>query len=120
MNNDYKPMLPNNKIKILKSKRKEYKNDESLNELFSNINKHRFQNWLNSPLKEKEIYLSFGRYKRRGYYIYNTNNEIVTKKHYITRFCNDMKKILEENKYTINNYKQFRDDVASFIYRFSK
>ena len=120
MNNNYKPLIPNKTIKFIKKEKKTYTDDKKIGELFRNIREDKYQSWLNSPLQEKNVYLSFGKYKNKGSYIYNDDDNIVTKKDYINRFIYNLEKNIDKNGYTINNDKLFRDTIASYIYRLSK
>ena len=117
MNNNYKPMLPNNPIKIMEKKETKCTHNElKISELYKNIKNNKFKSWLNSPLQNKEISL-MGKY--RGTYIYD-NDTIVKKKQFIYKFLDDITVLLKKNGYEIDNNKQFRDEIASFVYRQSK
>tara|TARA_Y100001970_G_C14166827_1_gene821786 strand:+ start:640 stop:993 length:354 start_codon:yes stop_codon:yes gene_type:complete len=117
MNNNYKPMLPNNPIKFMKKKNTTYTpNEYKINELYKNIRNNKFKSWMNSPLQNKEISLR-GKYK--GSYIYD-NDKVIKKKNLVYQFLEDIKMLLNKNGYEIDNNKQFRDEIASFIYRQSK
>ena len=120
MNNNYIPLLPNNHIKFIKKEEKKenkYTNNElKIFELYKNIRNNKFKSWLNSPLKNKEV-SSTGKYK--GTYIYD-NDSIVTKQQFVNKFLHDIVVLLDKNFYTIDNNKQFRDEIASFIYKQSK
>ena len=118
MDNTYKPLLPNHKIKTFRVKSDDkYFEDNRIYEIFSNIRKNNFQSWLNSPLKQK--YLNNNR-KWKGKYMYNNNNELIIVKSYINEFINSLVDLLKKNGHSINNYKLFRDTVASYIYKLSK
>ena len=114
---DYKPLLPDKKIKTFRVS-DDSKSDQELriHELFSNLKKRRFYNWIESPLKSKEIN-NVGKYK--GVYIYDTCDNVVLKKEYIQEFIEDLTKIIEDCGYQINNNKLFRDTIASYIYKLS-
>ena len=117
MNNNYKPMFPNNPIKLIKKKDITYtENESNICKLFENIRNNKFKLWLNSPLKSKEI---THRNKYKGSYIYE-NDHVIKKRHFVNQFIEDVELLLKKNGYSINNNKQFRDEIASFIYRQSK
>lgn len=114
---NYKPLLPNNPIKFIKKEEKKYTNNElKILELYKNIRNNKFKSWLNSPLKRKEI-TSTGKYK--GSYIYD-NDSLIEKRHFINKFIENVELLLNKNGYQIDNNKQFRDEISSFIYRQSK
>ena len=51
MNNNYKPLLPNNPIKFIKKEKTKHTHNElKINELYKNIRNIKFKSWLNSPL----------------------------------------------------------------------
>ena len=117
MNNNYKPMLPNNPIKFIKKKDSTYtENETNICKLFDSIRNNKFKSWLNSPLKSKEV-TSRGKYK--GSYIYE-NDYVINKRDFVNQFIEDIQSLLKKNGYSIDNNKQFRDEIASFIYRQSK
>tara|TARA_B100000795_G_C22457911_1_gene308132 strand:- start:18 stop:368 length:351 start_codon:yes stop_codon:yes gene_type:complete len=116
MNNNYKPMIPNNPIKFIKREEKEEKEDYINSELHEKIINNNFKLWLESPLQNKEISFN-GKY--RGADIYD-NCLIVQKKQFINKFLHDIEELIVTNGYEINNNKQFRNEIASFIYKLSK
>lgn len=116
MNNTYKPLLPNHKIKTFRVNTDDKNNqEESIYKLFSNIKTNNFQTWLNSPLKEK--YMN-NNGKWAGKYMYN-NDSVITVKSYINEFIKNFIELLEKNNHSINNNKLFRDTIASYIYKLS-
>jgi len=68
----------------------------------------------------------------KNYYTYSNNNKkiekericlngyIFKKKDYIDNFMNDIEDLILSNGFVINNDKEFRDEMASFVYRYSK
>ena len=118
MDNTYKPIFPNKKIKTVKltDDTNSYQEDK-IYELFSSLEKNRFKNWINSPLKEK-VLNNRGSYT--GKYTYDVCDNVVLKKNYVLEFINNLVKFCESYGYKINNNKQFRDTVASYIYKLSK
>ena len=123
-NNNYKPLLPNHKLKFFKSSQKfesdNYKTNTNKSfSIFENNEKNNFQTWLNSPLQEKVPTLLHRQIKYRKRYIYDKNDNLVTKRKYVSSFINQFEELLEKNKYQINNKKEFRDTISSFIYKLS-
>jgi|TARA_B100002019_G_scaffold276071_1_gene274552 hypothetical protein len=49
-----------------------------------------------------------------------TDGEYYTHKHFIIDFYNDLITVLHNNKFNIENEKEFKRDIAIFIYRLSK
>ncbi len=117
--NNYKLMLPNKKIAFIK-KKDDYKPDPKITDLFYTLEKNKFNRWLNSPLEEKDVLFFNNRLHNKGSYIYDDNNEIVQKNRFVTHFIDDLKIILTNQGYVINNNKVFRDDITNFIYNNSK
>ena len=87
-----------------------------MSELFSNLKENKFQNWIHSPLKGKELN-HIGKYK--GTYIYDTSENTVLKKAYVQKFIENLIKFIESFGYEINKNKLFRDTIASYIYKLS-
>jgi len=117
MDNTYKPLLPNHKIKTFRVNTEDkYGEGERMYKLFSDIEKGKFQIWLNSPLKEKYIN---NRGKWSGKNMYNNNDDVIPVKSYVNEFITLLTGLLEKNGHTINNNKLFRDTVASYIYKVS-
>ena len=118
MDNTYKPIFPNKKIKTMKlSDDKNSYQEDRIYELFSSLEKNRFKGWINSPLKEK-VFNDRGVYK--GKYMYDNCDNVIIKKTYVVEFINKLVKFCESYGFKINNNKQFRDTVASYIYKLSK
>ena len=121
--NTYKPMFKN-PIKLIQHKNEKpdkyfeekQKNIYNLFSKLQNNDSNDFNNWMNSPLHKKNPYITSNQVKYKRSLIFN-NNEIVTKKMYIEHFISLIEKKLTDNNYTINNNKQFRDTIASFVYR---
>ena len=63
MNNNYKPLIPNSKIKTFKSKIKDSPGDSAISELQDSIRNTRFHSWLDSPLHEKDHMVQFNQIK---------------------------------------------------------
>ena len=66
-----------------------------------------FQRWLEEPVCDYEK--EWCRY-----------GDVFTHKQYISEYCNDLLDKLSKNNYTISNEKQFKNEIATFIYRLSK
>tara|TARA_B110000444_G_scaffold240461_1_gene255822 strand:+ start:275 stop:544 length:270 start_codon:yes stop_codon:yes gene_type:complete len=85
---------------------------------YENNNK-KFISWLEEPLERK-------------YYTYSNNNKkiekkriclngyIFKKKDYVDNFINDIEDLILSNGFIINKDKEFRDEMASFVYKYSK
>ena len=117
MNNNYIPLVPGKSIKLIKKEdKKPQPEDIKMKKLFESLQNNRFQSWLDSPLKLKTISKN-GKY--RGTYFYDDEGDVVSKKIFVTNFIVRLKNIIEENGYSINNNKLFRDTVASYIYKLS-
>lgn len=117
MDNTYKPLLPNNKIKTFRINTDDNNCQEKrIHKLFSDIKNNKFQIWLNSPLKERYINNNG---KWSGKYMYNNNNDVISVKSYVNEFIKNLTALLSENDHSINNNKLFRDTVASYIYKLS-
>jgi hypothetical protein len=68
----------------------------------------------------------------RKYYTYSNNNKkmeknniclngyIFKKKDYIDNFINEIEDLILSNDFIINNDKEFRDEMASFVYKYSQ
>ena len=120
MNNNYKPLIPNSKIKTFKSKIKDSPGDSAISELQDSIRNTRFHSWLDSPLHEKDHMVQFNQIKYIKKRMYTEDGEEITKKIYVSEFINNLTGILNKYGYSINNNKQFRNTIASFIYRNSR
>jgi hypothetical protein len=122
--NNYKPLLPNHKLKFFDSSKK-YESDKyktNTNKSFSIFNNNKeinFENWLNSPLHEKVPTLLHKQIKYRKRNIYDNNDNLITKRKYVSSFINQFEELLEKNNYKINNKKEFRDTISTFIYKLS-
>lgn len=120
MNNNYKPLVPHSKIKFFKSSTKNNLENTAITNIQYNINNQRFNSWLESPLYEKDHIIQFNKIKYIKKRIYNEDGEEVKKKIYVKQFINTLTGILNKNGYAINNNKQFRNTIASFIYKNSR
>lgn len=120
MDNNYKPLLPHSKIKTFKSKIKPSPTDSTISEIQYNIRNTRFHSWLESPLHEKDYIVQFNQIKYIKKRIYTDDGEEIKKKKYVSEFINNLTSILNNHGYSINNNKQFRNTIASFIYKNSK
>ena len=117
MENNYKPLLPNKKIKTFRvSDDTNSHNERRIYELFSNLKQQRFQLWINSPLKSRTLN---DRGKYVGKYIYNDLDNVILKGAYIEEFIENIIRMMESYGYSINNNKLFRDTIASYIYKLS-
>ena len=66
-----------------------------------------FQQWLEEPVcNYTEQCTKFGK--------------IYTHKNYISDYCKELLTIIYKNNYTITDEKQFKNEIATFIYRLSK
>ena len=119
MENKYKPLLPDKKIKTFRVSDDNSNTERELriHELFSNLKQQRFRSWIESPLKYR-VMNDRGNYK--GKYIYNNCDNIVLKKDYLHEFIENLTQMLQSYGYQINNNKLFRDTIASYIYKLSK
>ena len=115
----YKPIFPNKTIKTFTKKKEDKYSDKEyrIQKLFDSIRINKFNSWIESPLKNKEM-SNRGKYK--GTYIYDDEDNIVLKKQFLSKFLHDLNLLLHKNGYSINNNKLFRDEVATFIYKLSK
>ncbi len=120
MDNNYKPLIPNSKIKTFKSKMKDNPGDSIISELQYSIRNSKFHSWLDSPLHEKDHIVQFNQIKYKKKRMYTDDGEEITKKIYVSEFINNLTGILNKHGYSINNNKQFRNTIASFIYKNSK
>lgn len=66
-----------------------------------------FQQWLDEPVCDYEK--PWTRY-----------GDFFTHKHFIIDYCHDLLDIISKNNYSIKNEKQFKNEIATFIYRLSK
>lgn len=48
------------------------------------------------------------------------NGYILKKKNYVDIFINDIEDLILSNGFIINNDKEFRDEMSSFVYKYSK
>jgi len=115
----YKPIFPNKTIKTITKKKEDKYSDKEyrIQKLFDSIRNNKFKSWIDSPLKNK-VMSSLGKYK--GTYIYDDEDNIVVKKQFLSKFLHDLNLLLDQDGYSINNNKLFRDEVATFIYKLSK
>ena len=74
-----------------------------------------YERWLESPVMEIDNNSDDGVRK-----ICFTDGEYYTHKHFIIDFYNDLITVLHNNKFNIENEKEFKRDIAIFIYRLSK
>ncbi len=122
--NTYKPLVPNNPLKFFKSQKddgqKFTENEKQIYKLFSNIKKNKFKNWMDSSLQKKIPTLINNKIVYKGKNIYNDNKDSIEKHHYVQHFITKFENILTNNGYTINYNKEFRDTIATFIYKNSK
>jgi len=74
-----------------------------------------YKRWLESPVMEIDNNSDDGVRK-----ICFTDGEYYTHKHFIIDFYKDLITVLHNNKFNIENEKEFKRDIAIFIYRLSK
>ncbi len=74
-----------------------------------------YERWLESPVMEIDNNSDDGVRK-----ICFTDGEYYTHKHFIKDFYKDLITVLHKNKFNIENEKEFKRDIAIFIYRLSK
>ena len=116
---NYKPLVPNNPLKFVNLRsHKPLIRNQVINRTFSENSK--FKLWLDSNLLEKKSFINRNTINYKGEKIYDNDLEVVTKKKYIVNFINKLNNLLEENNYKINNNKEYRDTIATFIYKNSK
>ena len=120
MDNNYKPLIPHSKIKTFRSKIKRSPGDLTISEIQYSINNSKFHSWLDSPLHEKDYIVQFNQIKYKKKRMYTDDGEEITKKTYVSEFINNLTGILSNHGYSINNNKQFRNTIASFIYKNSR
>ena len=77
-----------------------------------------FISWLKQPMKR--IYPTYANNKKylESNVVYYKDN-IVEKKTFVNNFINQIDSLITENEYLIINNKEFRDELASFIYKYS-
>ena len=120
--NNYIPLIPNHKLKFFDSSKKYESDKYNTNKSFSIFNNNKeihFENWLNSPLDQKVPTLLHRQIKYRKCNIYDNNDNLITKRKYVSSFINQFEELLEKNNYKINNKKEFRDTISTFIYKLS-
>ena len=79
----------------------------------------KFISWLNKPLKRKlPTYSNNEKYYESSLVYYEDN--IVKRKVFVNNFIEQLNSIVIDNDYIINNNKEFRDEIACFIYKYSK
>lgn len=122
--NNYKPLVPNNKLKFFDSSKKyesdHYKtNTNNSFSIFSQMKETKFNDWLDSPLYEKIPTILHKQIKHRKCYIYDNDDNLITKRKYVSSFINQLEELLEKRDFQINNKKEFRDTISTFIYKLS-
>ena len=75
-----------------------------------------YQRWLASPVMDAENDDDTEDYREVCF----VNGDYYTHKHFILDFCKDLIDILHDNGFNIENEKEFKRDVAIFIYRLSR
>jgi len=77
-----------------------------------------FNIWLQQPMKRTyPTYANNYKYLESNFVYYKYN--LVKKKTFVNNFIDQINSIITKNSYTINNDKQFRNEIASFIYKYS-
>jgi hypothetical protein len=121
MNNNYIPLVPNSKIKFFKSSLENTLENtlenKTIRDTYYNTINQRFNSWLESPLYEKDHIIQFNQIKYKKKLIFNEDGGVVKKNVYIIHFINTLTDVLNKKGYSINNNKQFRNTVTSFIYK---
>jgi len=86
---------------------------------------------MNYEKNNKKFLLWLEEQLEKNYYTYSNNNKniekeriylngyILKKKDYVDNFMNDIEDLILSNGFVINNEKEFRDEMASFVYRYS-
>jgi len=86
---------------------------------------------MNYEKNNKKFLLWLEEQLEKNYYTYSNNNKniekeriylngyILKKKDYVDNFMNDIEDLILSNGFVINNEKEFRDEIASFVYRYS-
>lgn len=82
-------------------------------------NNKKFLSWIEEPL-EKNYHTYSNNIKKIEKERVCLNGCILKKRDYIDNFINDIEDLILSNGFVINNDKEFRDEMASFVYRHSK
>ena len=96
------------------------KDDEKLYDFFLELEKIRereknrkFQKWLNTEIDYNNYYYD----EDTDEYSEGDEEKIIKIKNIITYFTQNLMETLKNNGYEINNEKQFKDEIASTLYR---
>jgi hypothetical protein len=76
-----------------------------------------YQRWLTLPVMDAENDDDDGTDYRRVCY---SNGDYYTHKHFILDFCSDLITLLHDKGFNIENEKEFKREIAIFIYRLSR
>lgn len=76
-----------------------------------------YQRWLASPVMDAENDDDDAEDFRNVCFV---NGDYYTHKHFILDFCKDLIDLLHDNGFNIENEKEFKREIAIFIYRLSK
>tara|TARA_Y100000816_G_C26082720_1_gene570903 strand:+ start:307 stop:573 length:267 start_codon:yes stop_codon:yes gene_type:complete len=77
-----------------------------------------FNDWLKDYITTTKPSYSNNTKKMNKSLLYHNNN-LVEKKTFVNNFVDELTTLVTSNGHTINNDKQFRNEIASFIYKYS-
>ena len=78
----------------------------------------KFNDWLNDYMTaSKPLY--FNNTKKVKKSLLYCDNVLVERKTFVNNFVDELTTLVTSNGFTINNDKQFRNEIASFIYKYS-
>ena len=75
-----------------------------------------YESWLKSPVMEAADTMDEVDFKKVCF----TDGDYYTHKHFIIDFCRDLIGVIHKNGFNIQNEKEFKREVAIFIYRLSR
>lgn len=117
-------------MSYLKSKKISQENDEKyidddkkmyefflkLEKIRANEKNRQFNKWLNTNIDYNNYTYDEINDELYGW----SENNVISIKSIVNNFIIDLKNIITQNNYTINDENKFKDEIASFLYRESK
>ena len=102
--------------KYLRDDKKMYEFFLKLEKIRENEKNRKFQKWLNTNIDYNNYHYDEINDKLVGW----SDSNVVRIKSIINNFILDLKTIIAENGYSINEQNKFKDEIASFLYNESR
>ena len=111
-----KKISQENNEKYIHNDKKMYEFFLKLEQIRENEKNRKFNKWLNTTIDYNNYYYDEFHDELRGW----SDTNVISIKSIVNNFVIDLKKIITQNNYTINNENKFKDEIASFLYKESK